>query len=75
MRSDREAARSAPADERAVEEGRLTIERAEEAWQRQVQSEESTAIAARSKVLRLVLLVAAAIAFVFLLLQQVVQIG
>jgi predicted secreted protein len=62
-------------NERAADEGRLTIERAEEAWQRQVEGENAAASAPSSTMLRIVLLGAAIAAIIFLLFQRLAQIG
>jgi len=74
MQSERHPAPSEP-NERAADEGRLTIERAEEAWQRQVEGENAAASAPSSTMLRIVLLGAAIAAIIFLLFQRLAQIG
>jgi predicted secreted protein len=74
MQSERHPAPSEP-NERAADEGRLTIERAEEAWQRQVEGENAAASAPSSSMLRIVLLGAAIAAIIFLLFQRLAQIG
>jgi hypothetical protein len=75
MQSERHPAPSEP-NERAADEGRLMIERAEEAWQRQVEGENAaTASAPSSSMLRIVLLGAAIAAIIFLLFQRLAQIG
>lgn len=74
MQSERHTASSEP-NERAADEGRLTIERAEEAWQRQVEGENAAASAPSSTMLRIVLLGAAIAAIIFLLFQRLAQIG
>ncbi|HEV8029771.1 MAG TPA: hypothetical protein VGP42_02010 [Stellaceae bacterium] len=53
----------------------MTIERAEEAWQRQVEGENAAASAPSSTMLRIVLLGAAIAAIIFLLFQRLAQIG
>jgi hypothetical protein len=74
MQSERHPAPSEP-NERAADEGRLMIERAEEAWQRQVEGENAAASAPSSTMLRIVLLGAAIAAIIFLLFQRLAQIG
>jgi hypothetical protein len=74
MQSERHPAPSEP-NERAADEGRLMIERAEEAWQRQVEGENAAASAPSSSMLRIVLLGAAIAAIIFLLFQRLAQIG
>jgi hypothetical protein len=75
MQSERQPASPPQPDERAAEEARLTIERAEEAWQRQVKGEDAAASVSSSTVLRIVLLGAAIAAVVCLLLQRIAQLG
>ena len=74
MQSERHPAPSEPND-RAVDEGRLTIERAEEAWQRQVKGENAAASVPSGPMLRIVLLGTAIAAIVFLLFQRLAQLG
>lgn len=74
MQSERHPAPSEP-NERADDEGRLMIERAEEAWQRQVEGENAAASTQSSSMLRIVLLGAAIAAIIFLLFQRLAQIG
>jgi len=58
-------------DERAVREARAMFERAEAAWQRQLEGEEAAASASgSSRIWRTVLLGAAIVALLFLLLQH-----
>ena len=75
MNSRRDAAPRAGSDERAGEEGRLTVERAEEAWQRQIEGEDAATPGPTSALLRIVLLALAMLAIVFLLFQRLAQIG
>lgn len=75
MESRRDAAPRADSDERAEEEGRLTVERAEEAWQRQIEGEDAAAPGPTSALLRIVLLALAILAIAFLLFQRLAQIG
>ena len=73
MDSRREARPEGGSDERAGDEGRLTVERAEEVWQRQTEDEGAAAPVA--PLLRIVLLALAMLAIVFLLFQRLAQIG
>ncbi len=75
MQSERHPAPSEPNERAADDEGRLMIERAEEAWQRQVEGENAAASAPSSTMLRIVLLGAAIAAIIFLLFQRLAQIG
>ena len=75
MQSERHPDPPPKPDERAADEARLTIERAEEAWQRQLDGEDAAAHEPGSSVLRIALLVAAAAAIVFLLFQRLAQLG
>jgi hypothetical protein len=75
MESRRDAAPRADSDERAEEDGRLTVERAEQAWRRQVEGEDTAATGPVAELLRIVLLVLAMLAIAFLLLQRLAQIG
>jgi hypothetical protein len=75
MESRREPASNAGSDERAPEEGRLRVDRAEEAWQRQVAGEDAPAPTPIASFLRLILLALAILAIVFLLFQRLAQLG
>jgi hypothetical protein len=75
MQSEHQPAVPPQLDERAAEEARLTIERAEEAWRRQIQGENAASSASGSTVLRVVLLGVAIAAIVFLLFQRIAQLG
>lgn len=74
MEPRRDAVPRADSGERAEEEGRLTVERAEEAWQRQIEGEDA-APGPISGLLRIVLLALAILAIVFLLFQRLAQFG
>jgi len=75
MESRRERASNPAANERAAQDERLTLDRAEEAWQRQVASEDAPAPTPVASFLRLVLLALAILAIVFLLFQRLAQLG
>lgn len=75
MHSERQLASSAPPEKPAAEAARLTVERAEAAWQRQIEGENAAASPSSSTTLRIVLLGAAIAAIVLLLLQRIAQIG
>jgi len=75
MDSRREARPEGGSDQRAGEEGRLTVERAEEAWQRQTEGEDAAAPGPVAPLLRIVLLALAMLAIMFLLFQRLAQIG
>jgi hypothetical protein len=75
MESRRQAESNPGSDERAEEDGRLTVERAEEAWQRQTEGEHAAAPGPLAALLRIVLLALAMLAIAFLLFQRLAQIG
>ena len=70
MPPDRQPASPPEPDERALQEARAMFERAEAAWQRQLEGEESVAPGSGSRVWRAVLLGAAIVAILLFLLQQ-----
>jgi hypothetical protein len=75
MRSEDHPQSRPEIDERAAEQARLTVERAERAWERQVESESAAGTMPGSRLLRIVLLGFAIAAIVFLLFQRLAQIG
>ena len=75
MRSERHPPSQPEPDEDAFAESRLVVERAEDAWRRQVDSEEAAAPAPRATLWRILLLALAIAAIVFLLFQRLAEIG
>ena len=75
MHSERRPASSPQPDESAAIEARLTIERAEAAWQRQLDGENAAVPLSGNRMLRIVLLGAAIAAIVLMLFQRLAEIG
>ena len=75
MQSDQHPPSQPEPEQRAFEESRLVIERAEGAWRRQVEGEEAAVSGSRATLLRIVLLGLAIAAIVFLLFQRLTEIG